>query len=133
MEKTLFCFDWLYIGLLLRFDLFFARLKIIFFLIFSFLILDSTMSKHCGTIFLNDTHSRPTIKKDGSSAYNKKNSFKVNFKFWVNSLKKGLYIKVFDYRLNWFNHLMTKWMETQIVATCMYIYRLIRQRQWTNG
>ena len=39
------------------------------------------MSKHCGTIFLNDTHSRPTIKKDGSSAYNKKNSFKVNFKF----------------------------------------------------
>ena len=37
------------------------------------------MSKHCGTIFLNDTHSRPTIKKDGSSAYNKKNSFKVNF------------------------------------------------------
>ncbi|CAF0760532.1 unnamed protein product [Brachionus calyciflorus] len=38
---------------------------------------DSTMTKHCGTIFLNNTHSRPTIKKDGSSAYNKKNSFKV--------------------------------------------------------
>lgn len=35
------------------------------------------MSKHCGTIFLNNTHSRPTVKKDGSSAYNKKNSFKV--------------------------------------------------------
>lgn len=37
---------------------------------------DSTMSKHCGTIFLNNTQSRPTVKKDGS-AFNKKNSFKV--------------------------------------------------------
>ena len=35
------------------------------------------MSKHCGTIFLNETLSRPTVKKDGSSAYHKKNSFKV--------------------------------------------------------
>lgn len=35
------------------------------------------MSKHCGTIFLNGTHSRATIKKDGSSANNKKHSFKV--------------------------------------------------------
>ncbi len=35
------------------------------------------MTKHCGTIFLNDTRSRPTIKKDGSSAFHKKFSFKV--------------------------------------------------------
>lgn len=40
---------------------------------------DSNMTKHCGTIFLNNTHSRPTVKKDGTSAYNKKNSFKVLF------------------------------------------------------
>lgn len=38
---------------------------------------DSTMSKHCGTIFLNNTLARPSTKKDGSSAYNKKHSFKV--------------------------------------------------------
>ena len=38
---------------------------------------DSTMSKHCGTIFLNNTISRTTNKKDGSSANNKKHSFKV--------------------------------------------------------
>lgn len=38
---------------------------------------DSTMSKHCGTIFLNNTQSRPSTKKDGSSAYNRKYSFKV--------------------------------------------------------
>lgn len=38
---------------------------------------DSTMSKHCGTIFLNNTVSRMTNKKDGSSANNKKHSFKV--------------------------------------------------------
>jgi hypothetical protein len=35
------------------------------------------MTKHCGTIFLNGTLSRPTIKKEDGSAYNKKNSFKV--------------------------------------------------------
>lgn len=40
---------------------------------------DSSMTKHCGTIFLNNTHSRPTVKKDGTSAHNKKNSFKVTF------------------------------------------------------
>ncbi len=34
------------------------------------------MNKHCGTIFLNNTASRATVKKDGS-AFNKKNSFKV--------------------------------------------------------
>jgi len=38
---------------------------------------DSTLSKHCGTIFLNNTISRPSTKKDGSSAFNRKNSFKV--------------------------------------------------------
>lgn len=42
---------------------------------------DSTMSKHCGTIFLNGTHSRVTVKKDGGSANNKKYSFKVILNF----------------------------------------------------
>lgn len=38
---------------------------------------DSSMSKHCGTIFLNNTVSRQSNKKDGSSANNRKYSFKV--------------------------------------------------------
>lgn len=44
---------------------------------------DSSMSKHCGTIFLNNTHSRPTVKKDGTSAHNKKNSFKVIIRIFI--------------------------------------------------
>lgn len=38
---------------------------------------DSSMSKHCGTIFLNNTVSRQCNKKDGSSANNRKHSFKL--------------------------------------------------------
>ncbi len=41
------------------------------------------MNKHCGTIFLNGTRSRATVKKDGGSANNKKYSFKVkNFNYF---------------------------------------------------
>ena len=56
---------------------------------------DSTMAKHCGTIFLNGTRSRTTLKKEDGSAFNKKNSFKVCY-FCDFSTIYCLIIKIFE-------------------------------------
>ena len=46
---------------------------------------DSSLTKHCGTIFLNGTRSRQCHKKDGSAANNRKHSFKVELPLVGNS------------------------------------------------
>lgn len=68
------------------------------------------MSKHCGTIFLNSTHSRPTVKAKDGSAFNKKNSFKVELVKSDDEKAETIHSDTFIYLAAESNASMSEWI-----------------------